>query len=208
MALLLTCMPVVIGYLLGSIPAGYLAGRVAKIDIREHGSGNIGATNVLRVLGKPWGFAVFAFDFLKGVAAVMAASFIDPTRLLLSPDLLRIIAAVAAVLGHAFPVWLGFRGGKAVATSLGVVSALAPIAAVSAVTLWGAVFAATRYVSVASLVAAAALPVVAALIELRSRSFHWPLPIFFFLLTLLIWVRHRSNIARLMRGTEPRFTRQ
>lgn len=208
MSVLFTCAPLLIGYLFGSIPAGYLAGRLAGIDIREHGSGNIGATNVLRVLGKPWGYTVFIFDFLKGAAAVLVAGLIDPNRALLSLDLLRILAGIGAVLGHAFPVWLGFRGGKAVATSLGVVAALAPLAAVVVLALWGLVFAITRYVSVASLVAAAALPITAALIGWRAGSFRWSLTIFFLVLASLIWIRHRSNISRLAAGTEPRFSRQ
>src|SRR5947209_10278965 len=104
MAILLTCAPILIGYLLGSIPAGYLAGRVKGIDIRTEGSGNIGATNVLRVMGKLWGYAVFALDFLKGVAAVLVVSLFHPVNYALPIGMVRILAAIAAVLGHAFPI--------------------------------------------------------------------------------------------------------
>lgn len=208
MPLFLTCGLVLTGYLLGSIPFGYIAGRLAKIDIREHGSGNIGATNVLRVLGRTWGFTVFALDFLKGVAAVTIALLFARSGLTMPPNVIAIVAAVAAVIGHAFPIWLRLRGGKAVATSLGVVSALAPASAAIVALVWIVVFVITRYVSVASLAAALALPVVTLLLEVRRHSLNRPLLILFVVLAVLICVRHRANLARLLAGTEPRFSRR
>ena len=115
-------------YLLGSIPAGYLAGRIAGIDIRKTGSGNIGATNVTRVLGKRYGYSVFLIDFLKGLVAVRMSILIGERAQLAatSIELIGILAAVSCVIGHAFPVWLRFKGGKGVATSAGAVFALMP----------------------------------------------------------------------------------
>lgn len=198
------------GYLLGSIPNGYLAGRAAGVDVRKHGSGNIGATNVLRVLGKPWGLAVFFCDALKGFIAVRTAmSFV-----LQSPDLApyvefyAILAAAACVTGHSFPIWLRFKGGKGVATSAGAIFGVMPIAAIAIFLVWVIVFETTRYVSVASVVAATALPIaVAVLIHLGMTQ---GVVLFYFsaaMTALVVW-RHRSNFARLRAGTEQRFTRK
>jgi len=195
-------------YLVGSIPAGYFAGRIAGVDIRKEGSGNIGATNVLRTLGKKYGYPVFAFDVIKGFVAVILAPLIARGLGYGSHDEgLRIIGAVAGVLGHSFPVWLGFRGGKGVATSAGILLALVPIAAIVAATIWTLVFLATRYVSIASIAAAVTLPVAVAIL---IRATHSPerLPLYLsIVLSLVVLVRHRSNFARLINGTEQRFTR-
>ncbi len=193
-------------YLLGSIPFGYLAGRLAGIDVRQHGSGNIGATNVLRVLGKPWGFAVFFADACKGFFAVRLAFLMVAARPEMEAyaDFFAILAAAACVAGHSFPVWLKFRGGKGVATSAGALSGVVPVAALSIFLVWLAVFFLTRYVSVASILAALALPLVVALTK-GSHGY----AVFYFSLAmtgLVVW-RHRSNIARLRDGTEQRFSR-
>ena len=150
---------VVIGsYLLGSIPFGYLAGRIAGIDIRKCGSGNVGATNVMRTLGKRYGYPVFVADFLKGFGAVKMSMLIA-TRLQPqsnSSEMFAIVAAISSVLGHSFPVWLHFKGGKGVATSAGALFGLAPVAALVGAAVWILTFSLTRYVSVASIAAAAA----------------------------------------------------
>src|SRR5438270_5663790 len=152
-------------YLLGAIPAGYLAGRLAGIDIRNTGSGNIGATNVLRVLGKKYGYPVFLFDFLKGLSAVyLSQSLCRQSNGNIPIELCGITGGVAAVIGHSYPLWLGFRGGKGVATSLGVLLALVPAAAIIMVAVWALIFFVTGYVSVASITAAAVLPVATALL--------------------------------------------
>jgi len=208
---MLTFAVLVIGsYLLGSIPFGYLAGRIAGIDIRNCGSGNVGATNVIRTLGKSYGYPVFALDFLKGFGAVKM-SILIATRVQSewnSPEMFGIVAAISSVLGHSFPVWLRFKGGKGVATSAGALLALAPVAALIGVAIWILTFWLTRYVSVASIAAAAALPLIILITTWLSRTTG---KLLFYssvcLAAVVIW-RHRSNLSRLMRGTEPRFTRK
>jgi acyl phosphate:glycerol-3-phosphate acyltransferase len=196
-------------YLLGSIPFGYLIGRIAGIDIRKVGSSNIGATNVVRVLGKRYGYAVFLLDFFKGFGAVrlsMLWAMRSPPGWN-SPELFGIIAAVSSVVGHSYPLWLKFKGGKGVATSAGALFALTAIGGLIGLGIWIVIFWLTRYVSVASITAALLLPVVILVISLRDER---PRAIFYFSLcaaAVVIW-RHRSNLSRLMRGTEPRFTRK
>lgn len=198
------------GYLFGSFPAGYFAGRIAGVDVRSLGSGNIGATNVLRVLGKRWGYAVFFVDAFKGFAAVRLALFLAEHAGTARSYAVyfAIVAAVMCVVGHTFPIWLGFKGGKGVATSAGAVFGLMPLAAVVIFLVWVIVFEITRYVSVASLVAASALPVTVALL------IHWnviegaALLYFSTVLAILVLWSHRSNFSRLLKGTEQRFTRK
>src|SRR5438094_10481574 len=132
----------VASYLLGSIPFGYLAGRIAGIDIRQAGSGNVGATNVVRVLGKRYGYPVFALDVLKGFGAVKISMLMAPGRPpeWNSPEIFGILAAVSSVLGHLYPPWLKFNGGKGVATSAGALLALTPVATLIGVAIWLIVF--------------------------------------------------------------------
>jgi acyl phosphate:glycerol-3-phosphate acyltransferase len=202
---------VVIGsYLLGTIPAGYLAGRTAGIDIRKHGSGNIGATNVTRVLGKRYGYPVFAADFLKGFGAVRMSILVG-TRMLpdwTSPEIFGILAAISSVIGHSFPIWLNFNGGKGVATSAGALFGLVPVVTLIGAAIWMLIFWLTRYVSLASISAAVALPLLILIKTWLSQTAGKPLFYFsLFLAAIVIW-RHRSNVSRLVRGTEPRFTRK
>lgn len=198
-------LTVLSGYLLGSIPFGLLVGRLNGIDIRQHGSGNIGATNVLRTLGKKWGYTTFALDVLKGVLAVVLVHFLPlPEAAGFTPVILKIAAGLACIVGHNFPVWLKFKGGKGVATTGGVLVALLPLAALVAVAAWVVTFYTTRYVSVASIVAAIAIPVAVWSIERQID----PLFIFSLVVAALgIW-RHRANIQRLLAGTESRFERK
>jgi acyl phosphate:glycerol-3-phosphate acyltransferase len=199
-----------ISYLIGSVPAGYLAGRIAGIDIRKAGSGNIGATNVLRVLGKRYGYPVFLFDFAKGTAAVEISILIFKSthHAEVSRELCAILAGVSSVIGHSYPVWLGFKGGKGVATSFGVVFGLIPLAALIAVLVWLITFGTTRYVSVASMTAAIALPItVLVMLYVKLLSGLTLLLFSICLAAIVIW-RHRSNLSRLMSGTEPRFERK
>ncbi len=208
---MLTFAVIAIGsYLLGSIPGGYLAGQIAGIDIRQTGSGNTGATNVTRALGKRYGYSVFAMDFLKGFGAVkisvLVAMRIRPEWS--SPELFGIVAAISSVIGHSFPVWLKFRGGKGVATSAGALFGLMPSAAVIGAAIWILIFWLTHYVSVASIAAVIALPpiifVLTWLDQTRGKALFYSS---IFLAAVVIW-RHRSNLSRLMRGKEPRFNRK
>ena len=206
----------VAAYLLGSIPTGYLAGRAKGIDIRTVGSGNIGATNTMRALGKPAGMVVLLIDALKGYAAcVFLCPLIfswfapHPSGLFQQfrdePPELQIrffaIAGIFAVLGHDFACWLRFKGGKGIATSAGVFLALAPLALGIALGVWIIVFAMGRYVSVASIAAAVALP--AAVWFLPPHNLL--LGIATTALGLLAIAKHKGNIERLFNGTERRF---
>ena len=197
-------------YLLGSIPFGYLAGRLAGIDVRKVGSGNIGATNVVRVLGKKYGYPVFALDVLKGFAAVMISMLVAPGQppAWNSPEIFGILAAMSSVLGHLYPPWLKFKGGKGVATSAGALLALTPVATLIGIAIWMIVFWVTRYVSLASITAAVVLPIV--ILVTRSHDQNNAKPLVFAsvcVAAVVIW-RHRSNLSRLMRGTEPRFRKR
>jgi acyl phosphate:glycerol-3-phosphate acyltransferase len=199
-----------VAYLLGSIPAGYIAGRIAGVDIRKLGSGNLGATNVTRILGKRFGYPVFLIDFAKGLGAVLIALTIarGATRNAASIDLCAAMAAVFSVIGHSYPIWLRFEGGKGVATALGSFFGLNWIGAVVVGIVWLTVFQVTRYVSLASITAAAALPITIAIL-LALKQGQSPI-VFYFALFLggIVIFRHRSNLSRLWKGTEPRFNRK
>ncbi len=188
-------------YVVGSIPAGYLLGRARGIDIRQHGSGNIGATNVYRVMGRPWGLSIFAFDFLKGFLPLyLIRLYALPPADAWPVSALLVTCAFTAILGHNYTPWLGFKGGKGVATSAGVLGALMPLVLAIALSLWVVAVLVTRYVSVASLLAAVVLPIAAA-------TFYPGQWINFCLASaaggLAAW-RHRSNIRRLLDRTESR----
>jgi acyl phosphate:glycerol-3-phosphate acyltransferase len=198
----------VVTYLTGSIPSCYLAGRLAGIDIRKTGSGNIGATNVTRMLGKRYGYPVFLADFTKGLAAVGIAMMTGKYfKLTNSYEALQIVGAIFCVIGNTFPVWLRFKGGKGVATSAGALFALTPVATLVAVIVWVVTFEITRYVSVASIVAAIALPITILLMTHFDRIDESLLFYFSICLATVVVLRHRSNLSRLIRGTEQRFDR-
>ena len=189
---------IALAYLLGSIPFGYLLVKIfRKQDIRATGSGNIGATNVARSGAKGLAIATLLLDLGKAYAAVRLAQHIAPGNYDIA-----VAAAVAAILGHVFPVWLGFRGGKGVASALGVFLALTPASALATLGIFVILLALTRYVSLASIVAAAAFPIF---------GFHFvpvrtPVVIAGFLfIPLLIIIKHHQNIRRLLSGTENRF---
>jgi len=197
-------------YLLGSIPFGYLAGRLQGIDIRQAGSCNVGATNVVRLLGKRYGYPVFALDVLKGFAAVKISMLMATGRPpeWNSPEIFGILAAMSSVLGHLYPPWLKFKGGKGVATSAGALLALAPVATLIGVAIWITVFWLTRYVSLASVTAAVVLPIVILLVSSPDQNKREPLVYSSVCVAAVVVWRHRSNLSRLIRGTEPRFTRK
>ncbi len=198
-------------YLLGSIPTGFLLVRFARHqDIRALGSGNIGATNVLRSGGKGLGAVTFLLDVLKGCAAVwlgsvLGSAFVAASSIAPRPPLrdFQALAALCCVLGHMFPVWLRFRGGKGVATGFGVFLVAAPWAALASIGLFLLVLALSRYVSLGSILAAASFPVFAWFLVSGER------PLFFVAVqaavALLIIFKHHQNILRLCAGTESRF---
>lgn len=191
-------------YLLGSIPTGYLLFRIfRRQDIRSMGSGNIGATNVLRAGGKGLGAATFILDVFKGCAAVWLGGYLASHWMPSIPlRTAEAFAALCAVLGHMFPIWLKFRGGKGVATGFGVFLVISPLAALSAIGVFAIVLAITRYVSVSSIFGAFSFPIFAWLLVTGAR------PPFFFvagaLVSLLIIVKHYPNVRRLIAGTESR----
>ena len=196
---------VVLAYLLGSIPTGYMVARAKGIDIRTVGSGNIGATNAFRVLGKAAGIMVLAADFLKGLLGCGVLPWLlfhtgvyEETRVV--PE---ILAGFCSVLGHNYTIWLGFKGGKGIATSAGVLTALVPWALLTILSIWIVLFAVTRYVSIASLAASVSLP-------FATWVFYqnWTLSLVTGAMGVLAIYKHRGNIQRLLNGTEPRFARK
>jgi len=199
-----------LAYLLGSLPTGYIAGRLVGVDIRKVGSGNVGATNVTRVLGKRFGYPVFLVDFAKGLAAVMLAVIMAKAAQSSAQfvDLCAAIGAICSLMGHSYSIWLGFRGGKGVATLMGALFGINWITALIVCVVWIVVFEATRYVSLASIAAAVALPIAVA-IMLFLKELRTPIPLYFsFCLGAIVVLRHRSNLSRLVKGTEPRFVRK
>ena len=194
-------------YLVGSIPFGYLAGLSKGVDIRKVGSGNIGATNVFRTLGRKLGVATFVLDLTKGlvaVAVIPAGVWMAMGAPGSAPLGAEMVAAVAVLLGHAFPLFLDFKGGKGVATGAGIAIGVAPHAALLGLALWIALFAFTRYVSVASIAAALAVGGGVWLLD-NAREPRHLVPAVISLMAVLIVAKHKANIARLLRGTENRF---
>ncbi len=194
---------VVLAYLIGSIPSAYLAGRMARgIDLRQHGSGNLGATNVLRVLGWRVALPVFLVDLLKGALPVL---FFPRWTATAAPELWAIAYGVAAIAGHVRPIFLLWKGGgKGVATSAGVFLALAPIPTLIGIVAFVAVLFVSGYVSLGSLTAAVVLPLAVLILD-GSRS---PVLVVAVIVALFVFWTHRANIGRLRRGEEHRFGRK
>ena len=201
-------LAVIVAYGIGSIPFGWLVARLAKgIDIRSVGSGNIGATNVARTLGKSWGLLVLLLDVLKGLVPTWFLPWLAAGSANASFRHLQVCCGLAAIVGHMFPCWLGFRGGKGVATALGVVLVLNPPATAIAFAVFAITLGVSRIVSLSSVLAAVSFAG-CALWQLRPTPFApetWSLAGFSLAIPLLIVVRHRANLARLLRGEEPRF---
>ncbi len=197
-------LTLLIGYLLGSIPTGFLVGKGRGVDIRTVGSGNIGATNVFRILGKTAGAMVLLADAAKGWVAVfvvarLIAGWSYPNASPQVREWFALLAGVAAILGHNYTCWLHFKGGKGIATSAGVLVALVPLALLMVLGIWVAVFALSRYVSLASICAAFALPFAAWLVGESGTII-----VVIAVLAVLAIYRHKANIKRLMNGTENR----
>ena len=194
-------LTLLLGYLLGSLPSGFLAGKWCKgIDLRTIGSGSTGATNVLRNVGKKPALVVFLVDVAKGAAAVLLAGALTQSNPL--NDWIQVLAGLAALAGHIWPVWLGFKGGKAVATGLGLFLGLAWPVGRACFGVFMAVFSLSRIVSLASVVAAVSLPLLMA----AGSDSNADLVVALVAMLLVLW-RHRSNIQRLINGTEPRVGR-
>ncbi|MBK1829120.1 glycerol-3-phosphate 1-O-acyltransferase PlsY [Verrucomicrobiaceae bacterium R5-34] len=224
-------IPPVLAFLAGSIPFGLLIAKAKGVNIREHGSGNIGATNVLRVVGKPYGIGCLILDLLKGLIPTligisliryagssnpMAIDALKPYAVelpILNAQILQILTGLAAIIGHNYSPWIGFKGGKGIATSGGVLIALMPAAVVILVLIWLILFFTTKYVSVASIGAALCLPI----LTIGGSAFHgkladgtWNKPLFVFSIVvalMAVW-RHRSNIVALKNGTENKFSKK
>jgi glycerol-3-phosphate acyltransferase PlsY len=190
---------VVGAYLAGSFPSAWLAGRALGVDLRQEGSGNLGATNVFRVLGARAAAPVVVIDVAKGYVPAAFFPLWDAT----GDARLALVYGLAAIAGHVWPVWTRFRGGKGVATGAGVLAALAPLAALVGLLVWAGVVSLTRIVSVGSLVAALSTPVVAAVADEPASTvlFCGGVAVF------VVWT-HRSNLGRLARGEEHRFGRR
>ncbi len=195
------------GYLLGSIPTAIITGKLLKgIDVREHGSGNAGATNVFRVLGWQAGLLVLAIDIAKGFVATKYASQISITAMDISPVYLMFLGGVSAVFGHIWTVFAGFKGGKGVGAAAGMLIALYPVAVLICFLIFALIVAGTRYVSLGSITAAVSLPVVLWLLEhFAGRAVEPPLYWFSIFVAALIVYTHRSNLSRLLAGTENKF---
>ena len=227
-------IPPIIAFLAGSIPFGLLIAKAKGVNIREHGSGNIGATNVLRVIGKPHGIACLLLDFLKGFLPTLLAVNVylitgkNPQLAMESLESLAttfsaadawkaqtmiILTGLAAILGHNYSPWIGFKGGKGIATSAGVLVALMPVGVLILIAIWALAFFTTRYVSIASMAAALSVPLVTLYGSYRHGYLAdgtWNKPLFIFSIIigfLAVW-RHRSNIKALREGTEHKFSKK
>lgn len=188
---------IVIGYLIGSIPSGLLVGKLFfHTDLRHYGSHNIGATNAWRILGKKAGLPVFILDFLKGVIGVLIGLWLGSSSGIVSASAL-VVGGLAAIIGHSCSIFLLFKGGKGVATGLGVITMLMPLVAIGAFLLWVIIVFFTRYVSLASMVAAISVPL---------QAYYWDEPwqyvVFGILAAAFVIYRHKANMTRLMNGTE------
>lgn len=183
----------VASYLVGAIPFGYVVGKMAGVDVRQHGSKNIGATNVTRTLGKKFGVITLLLDVLKGFLPMLIASY------LLGPEKMDVVAwcGVAAVVGHMFPIYLKFKGGKGVATGLGVFLFLSPLAILVSIVLFVATVSLTGFVSAGSLLASGVFPLVLFFMGVSTMPV-----IAATIVAVLIWAKHYENVGRLLRGEE------
>jgi glycerol-3-phosphate acyltransferase PlsY len=208
-------------YLLGSIPFGLIIAKAHGKDLRSIGSGNIGATNVARALGRKWAYLCFILDVLKGLLPMLAMRLFNTSIFTASYDeqavvfLLWLMIGCAAILGHIFPIYLKFKGGKGVATSLGVALGLWPfytICALFAIVIWAMVVLVWRYVSLASIIASISFPLILILAIIIAPDWEfvnlWPLLITAIAMPVMVIIRHRKNIKRLIEGTESKISTQ
>ncbi|MBU1007327.1 MAG: glycerol-3-phosphate 1-O-acyltransferase PlsY [Candidatus Omnitrophica bacterium] len=200
--MLILILGILTAYLIGSIPTAYIFGAVKGIDIRQHGSGNVGATNVFRVIGRVPGLTVLAIDILKGFLCVACvAGFFLRLSPVARPDLYKVFMALAVIAGHNWTIFLKFKGGKGVATSAGVVIGLIPKIFWLGFLAWSIIFSVTGFVSAASIVAAVMIPLLAFIFAEPTEII-----IFMSILCLVIIYKHRPNIKRLLKGEESRIS--
>ena len=201
-----------ISYLVGAIPWGYLIGKRNGVDIRKLGSKNIGATNVTRVIGKWSGKLCFLLDFLKGFIPVLVVTILCKEEIIEDNyHIMQMVAALSAILGHIFPVYLWFRGGKGVSTAGGALLALAPYSFGIAGIVWVMIYLLSRYVSLASITAATVLPICATLISWLRPDLYYHSPYvlgFLYFISVMAILKHSANIKRLLNGTENRFAKK
>ena len=202
----------IVVYLFGAVPWGFIIGKIKGIDIRKNGSGNIGATNITRTLGKPWGIFCFVLDFLKGLIPVLCTKTFIASMLNIPNNLLGItiiIVVLTTIMGHIFPIYLKFKGGKGVATGTGALIAITPFAIICGLIIWVIIFKISRYVSIASIIAAISVAVLT--IFFSAMGFYRvPISLQYFVVLLAIFAiyKHTSNIKRLLNGTENRFEKK
>jgi len=196
-------------YLLGSVPFSLIIAKAHGKDLRSIGSGNIGATNLARALGRRWAYFCFCLDVLKGLVPMLAATCALSSPPTITQLLITLAVGCAAILGHIFPIYIKFKGGKGVATSFGVALGLWPyytLCAVIAFAIWSVVVLLTRYISLASIVASVAFPITLILAIVLTPSWYfanlWPLLFAAIVIPIMVIVRHRQNIKRLIAGTE------
>jgi len=201
--MVLTLATVILSYLVGSIPTGYIVGRLSKgIDIRNYGSGNIGFTNALRVLGVVPGIIVLLADVGKGTTAVLAISRLGRLQPNVLTPYLPALCGAFAIVGHIWTIFLKFRGGKGVATSLGIFISLSPLAGLISLGVWIIVVAVTRYVSLGSILLCLSF---CAVVSLTNSQYIWGIRILALVVTIIVIYRHKENIQRLIRGEERKF---
>jgi glycerol-3-phosphate acyltransferase PlsY len=190
-------------YLIGSIPFGFIIGKLKGIDVRTKGSGNIGATNVLRTLGKAYGVPCFLLDFLKGLLPVLLVRHLLPEL-----EYTHVAAVVGTVLGHVFTCFLKFKGGKGVSTTAGAVAGLAPLIVLVGALVWFVTLKLSGFVSLGSIVAAIVVPMIAVTDFFGQHQFSTIYKGFFVVMGLLVVFRHKANISRIVQGTESSFKKK
>jgi acyl phosphate:glycerol-3-phosphate acyltransferase len=202
----------IISYLIGAIPWGFIIAKLKGVDIREHGSGNIGATNVTRTIGKRWGVLCFFIDFLKGLLPVIAVKILFPSIWFLTPMQICfaiILTVLGTVLGHMYPIYLKFKGGKGVSTGAGALVAITPYAVICGLTVWIIVYKTSKFVSLASITAAIIVAILSFVFSV-TNIYHIDNTLLYFVIfiTLMAIYKHKSNIKRLINGTENSFRKK
>jgi glycerol-3-phosphate acyltransferase PlsY len=196
-----------VSYIVGSIPFGYIIGKINGIDIRKHGSGNIGATNVLRTLGRKWGYLCFLLDFMKGFLLVLTTELLVKNHFsTIDPQLASACAMAGAFCGHLWTIFLKFKGGKGISTAAGAIFAISPFAFFASLITWFCIFSISKYVSLSSIIASLTLPLAYLFVGQYANSpYSLMIMTAFSAISLISILKHIPNIKRLFNGTEMRF---